>query len=495
MKKIYLFIPVLLFAITCQAQVVLWNGDDKEIGSDGGFWDRAEPTVIDDNGNQCLKIKLKENPGGWTDEHRMAALPLTDKSLKGLRRISMRIKMAESHNVMIKLVKDGSYSDDDVRRWFWYGTPNEWQKVTFEYGVGPKSDVITDDNSLLEIYPYEFEDKWGQVIYIDDIVVEGPVVNDVAVRTLAEGSLNDRQVIVSGSLAKGSYQNTWDGDWHTENFDDYSLLLNKLSADVCFLNLTGAAVTDGDGPQLRTKNPNLLILSPTDFYDSDNVIRWDEANSRNNAKKLLLSENYPFYTPIDFHADNVEVATTIAAGRNEMCLPFYVGKSEIGGTNGHLYIYKEMSTSAVTFSESDHADANIAFLLTDIENSTSSLSFTDKGIVNTDSKEGADASSDYVGVYAPADAAEKWTIGSDNKFYPGTTGSTIRSFKAYLKASGSTPLPVIYASATGIDELETADGVNTNAAQPVYTIDGRRITLGQMQKGIYLINHKKVAVK
>lgn len=116
-----------------------------------------------------------------------------------------------------------------------------------------------------------------------------------------------------------------------------------------------------------------------------------------------------------------------------MCLPFYVGKSEIGGTNGHLYIYKEMSTSAVTFSESDHADANIAFLLTDIENSASGLSFTDKGIVNTDSKETADASSDYVGVYAPADAAEKWTIGSDNKFYPGTTGSTIRSFKAYLK--------------------------------------------------------------
>jgi len=74
---------------------VLWNGDDKEIGSDGGFWNRADPTVVEEEGNKCLKVTLKGNPGGWDQEHHNAALPVGDADFKGLRRITFRLKMAE----------------------------------------------------------------------------------------------------------------------------------------------------------------------------------------------------------------------------------------------------------------------------------------------------------------------------------------------------------------------------------------------------------------
>ena len=93
--------------MTASAQVVLWNGDDKEVNSDGGFWNRADPTVVDDDGNKCLKVTLKANPDGWDKEHCNAALPLGDVDFKALRRLTMRVKMSLNHNVLVKLVKDG----------------------------------------------------------------------------------------------------------------------------------------------------------------------------------------------------------------------------------------------------------------------------------------------------------------------------------------------------------------------------------------------------
>ena len=48
MKKVFLL--AMLFAATvCNAQVVLWDGTDKEVGSDGGFWNRADPTVVEED--------------------------------------------------------------------------------------------------------------------------------------------------------------------------------------------------------------------------------------------------------------------------------------------------------------------------------------------------------------------------------------------------------------------------------------------------------------
>ena len=47
----------MLFAATvCNAQVVLWDGTDKEAGSDGGFWNRADPTVVEEDGNNIMKF-------------------------------------------------------------------------------------------------------------------------------------------------------------------------------------------------------------------------------------------------------------------------------------------------------------------------------------------------------------------------------------------------------------------------------------------------------
>lgn len=281
MKKV-LLLAIMFAATVCNAQVVLWNGDDKEVGSDGGFWNRADPTVVEEDGNKCLKVTLKANPGGWDKEHCNAALPLGDVDFKGLRRMTLRMKMGVAHNVLVKLVKegDGGYS---TGRLFWLGNTNDWNILTFEFGAGPDNDKITDTgNTVLEIWPFEDGgdalNNVGQTIYIDDIKVEGPMVNGMGVRTVADNSLTG-DVVVTGVIGKGSYQNTWSGDWHPETYDDYALLAAKLSANAETLDVRGAGRWDEDWDVIKAKCPNIKIIL------SDDDVTGIEAIENNKSDK------------------------------------------------------------------------------------------------------------------------------------------------------------------------------------------------------------------
>ena len=270
----------MLFAATTSfSQVILWNGDDKEAGSDGGFWKRADPTVVEENGNKCMKFTLKANPGGWDQEHHNAALPVSDADFKGLRRITFRIKMADKHNVMLQLEgKDGAYN---AKRVFWYDTPNEWQVMVYEYAAGPESEKITDTgNNVLAIWPYEETSEGeGKSFFIDDIKVEGPMVNGKGILSVPDNSLTG-EVKVTGTIGKGTYQCTWDGDWHPLPYDDYALLASKLATGATVLNVSEAARWDEDWDVIKAKCPGITIvtdatgirqLNNTDSYADNKV--------------------------------------------------------------------------------------------------------------------------------------------------------------------------------------------------------------------------------
>ena len=483
MKKLLLTLVTLVTATAASAQIVLWNGNDKEVGSDGGFWNRANPTVVEESGNKVLKITTKANPGGWDKEHCNAALPLGNADFKGLRRLTLKMKMDIGHNVLVKLVKDDVYS---TGRLLWYDNTKGWNKLTFEFAAGPDNEKITDTgNTVLEIWPFEDGvdalSNIGKTIYIDDIQMEGPMVNGSAIRTLADNDLTDQQVIVTGSLSKGKYKDTWTGAWKDVDFDDYATLTSKISADVCFLNLTGAAVADGDGPQLRTKNPNLLILSPTAFYNTDNVITWDAGNNRNNTPKMVLTDAYPFYTPIDFHADNVEVTRNLKAGINSLCLPFYTAETEIS-TNCKIATYK----NGTTFTYADHAEANVPFLATAIDAAAEKLNFTDKTVAITP----GDLGTTFVGVYAPQSAKDLYGINGDGKLQKGGSGATINSFRAYLTAVSGAREITFEDETTGLTDVssKTSDGRGE-----CFNLAGQRVA--QPTKGLYIVNGRKVVIK
>lgn len=278
MRKLFL-LATLAVATVCNAQVVLWNGEDKELGSDGGFWNRADPTVVDDNGNKCLKVTLKANPGGWDQEHHNAALPVGDANFMGLRRVTFRLKMEDKHNVMVQLEgKDGAYN---AKRVFWYDTPNEWQVMTYEYSVGPDNEKITDTGSnVIAIWPFEETAQGeGKTIYIDDIQLEGPMAGEVAVRTLADNSLTG-DVVITGTIGKGNYQNTWDGDWHGEAYDDYALLTAKLASTATSLDVSGAGLWEQDWTAIQEKCPGITIKTKEGTVTGISTIRQNTENMK-----------------------------------------------------------------------------------------------------------------------------------------------------------------------------------------------------------------------
>ena len=274
----------MLFAATTSfSQVILWNGDDKEAGSDGGFWKRADPTVVEENGNKCMKFTLKANPGGWDQEHHNAALPVGDADFKDLRRITFRIKMADKHNVMLQLEgKDGAYN---AKRVFWYDTPNEWQVMVYEYAAGPDSEKITDTgNNVLAIWPYEETSQGeGKTFFIDDIKVEGPMVNGKGILSVPDNSLTG-EVKVTGTIGKGTYQCTWDGDWHPLPYDDYALLASKLATGATVLNVSEAARWDEDWDVIKAKCPGITIIT-----DATGIRQLNNTDSHADNKVYTLS--------------------------------------------------------------------------------------------------------------------------------------------------------------------------------------------------------------
>lgn len=393
---------------------------------------------------------------------------------------------------MVKLIKDGVYTGDDTRRWFWYDAANGWQKMIYEYSVGPNSENITDEgNTVLEIYPYEFDNKWGSVIYIDDIQLEGPMINDYAARTLDDDSQSGN-VVVTGSLSKGTYQCTWDGDWHSVDYDDYNVLQSKLAVNGTSVDLRGAVVSDGDGPQLRTTNPNRLIFAPAAFYDNDNVV------VGGNATKVVLNDDYPFATPEGFNATAVEVERSLSAGNNySFVFPFWVNADEIDGS-AKMAEFESISGNTVNFTTVTGIDANTPFIMTGITEDKDKLTFGSaeypKGFVATPANS---VGTTFVGVYSQTDGNGKYGIApSDNKFHKGGEGATVKPFRAYLELTGSAhSLDFTIdgdqeGDVTSIDHVVSMPTVATEA----YTLSGTKVS-GQLKKGIYIINSKKVVVK
>ena len=258
MKKVFL-LSMLFAATVCNAQVVLWDGTDKEVGSDGGFWKRADPTVVEEeNGNKIMKFTLKANPGGWADEHHNAALPLGDGDLKGLRRLTMRLKMTDAHNVLVQLEgKEGAYNAERIA---WYDGGDGWKVMVYEFAAGPDFDKITDNGTnVLAIWPFEKTAAGeGKTFYVDDIKFEGTMVNGKGILACADNSLTG-EVKVTGVIGKGTYQCTWDGDWHGEAYDDYALLAKKLADTATVLDVSETARWEEDWTAIKAKCSGIEI--------------------------------------------------------------------------------------------------------------------------------------------------------------------------------------------------------------------------------------------
>lgn len=483
MKKTLLTAAVLLMAANGFAQTVLWDGESYELGSRGGCWDDGTPTVVanpDQKGintsSKCLKFTM--NSGS-----KVVKIPFRDwikPDLAGNRRVSLMIRKTNNTNVQIEL--SDPTNEGATGFWektaAWYGNSGQWQRVVFDFSTNTK---LGDYPGVMSITASTDDVASDEDVYIDSIVIEPlPMVNGKELSKIEDGSLKGN-LTLTGSWMKGDCQNT-DGDWKKVEYDDFSKLAAKLNSSVTSVNLQGARVKDAYNA-FESVNPNIIVYTD-DAFDGDNMV------SGGKTPKLVLNEDYAFAAPYSFTADNVEVKRELASGYNTICLPFAFTAAEQGATAVAKYASSTTGgdTETLTFSTVETASANVPYILSGTT-ASSSLTFTGKTIEATPASltDGL-----LTGVYAVTNGEDKWGIG-DQVFQKGAAGATLNSFHAYLSEPASAKVAFTISGTTGINTISN-DG-NDAANGQYYTLNGARVNRNSLQKGIYIVNHKKVIVK
>ncbi len=229
---------------------------------------------------------------------------------------------------------------------------------------------------------------------------------------------------------------------------------------------------------------------------------------------------------------NVHVKRSVKAGNwGTICLPFAMDANQVAavfgeGTQLANFIGTEILTDddelvseiKVKFESVSAIEANHPYLLKSKNDITYDEGFKVEGVTINAAKTPQirfDWDEDnevwqtfFKGVYVPTVLSNKnWLFLSGNKFYYSNTSTTMKGFRGYFKFKS--PLAAKYKDlSTGAhigilidDEATSIEGFTTShVVEGVYDLSGRKIQLengdlNKLQKGVYIIDGKKVTIK
>lgn len=490
MKKFTLVALAMMASASCFAQTTFWDGEHSNIGADhtsNGFWDRCDPKVVENpekdginTSDKCVKLTITGNDannGG-------IVLPINNGlDMSTNKRLSIMIRKPLWSNVQIELsAGTGTYWHRIAAN---YGGVNvgKWQKLVFDF-TNYDNDLRTNHPTELAIYPILESDQTGpQEIYVDNIVLEdNPTVNGSPLWDATDGSLKDN-LNLTGSYFKTNYFIV--NPWEEKTIDDFTKLNDKLSANVTSIDMRKASTLGVDiNKFFENKNPNTIVYAKENYEHANVVVN-------GTAKSLELTDAKAFNAPEGFKAESVKLTRDVQSKINSFVLPFEVTADELGATKVATYKGCDLGNVA-NFETAEKVGANTPFLTMDVAEDKAAvakeLNFTNKDIVATHPDFGKGEG--FVGVYTKTYVKDKYGINSEGKLQKGGEGAYVDAFHAYLNVpevvgvafNGSTP--------TAINGV-AADKVDNTA---VYDLSGRRV-YGKLQKGLYIMNGKKVVVK
>lgn len=491
MKKIITFSFALMASATMFAQTTLWDGEKREIGTQGGLWADGSPTVVENpekgginNSDKCLKFTMTQNS-------KVVKIPFREwitPSMDGSKRISLMIKKPQNENVQIEISDPTNNSDGYWKKTAsYYSGDDKWQKIVFDFSTNGDFDYP----GIMTITAQTGDVTEEQDVYIDNVEIEPATkINGELLANIPDGSLNGK-IALSGAWMKGECQNA-DGDWQPVEYNDFIKLASKLSVNATSIDMRGTITKNVDVNGMRGDHSNVLVFAD-EAYSANNVV--------NNGKcaNLVLDETKAFASPEDFNAENVSITRQVFAGKNTLCLPFYVSKEDLGAQAIATYTETEEKDgkTIINFDKQPHVDANIPFIA-QFDETKETLTFKDKGVVNTPTVMG----NPFIGTYTPGSAAGKYGLNASGLFQKGGENAKINAFSAYLilsEAQEARPiLLAIGGESTGINAATIANG---NETVKVYNLQGCLIATTKslndlhLASGVYIVNNKKVIVK
>lgn len=490
MKKFTLVALAMMASASCFAQTTLWNGEDND--KNAAFWaDRCNPQIVANpakdatNGtDKCAHFKITGNE--WNTGCIVLSLNKEVCGTDGLdvskcKRLSIMIKKTTSSVVKVEL----SAGADT----YWkhiaanYTGNGEWQKLVFDFSV--HSAAFESKNPVeLAIYPDNDGEDTNEDIYVDNIVLEAnPTVNDESLWDVTEEGKLTGNLKLTGGYFKTTCMNTDVNPWEDCSIDDFTELNKKLSANVTSIDMRKASTLGVDIDKFFT-NPNTIVYANENYKHANVVVGADGAGT---AESLELTDANAFNAPVGFTATTVKLTRGVHEGVNSFVLPFAATAEELGATQ--VAIYKNYDLGKVAnFETTERVDDNTPFLTMDVakDKVVGELNFGEKKIVATPESLGTE----FVGVYAKTDANGMYGINKDGKLQKGGEGAYVDAFHAYLNVKDPAGVAFNGSTPTAINGVAADKTVNT----AVYDLSGRRV-YGKLQKGLYIMNGKKVVVK
>ncbi len=483
MKKFTLLALAIMASATSFAQTTLWDGEDKELNTDGGMWaDRCSPKVVEnpDKNNdvnkseKCLQFTINGNEPDW--KNRAIAWGLGENNgIYQDRVLSLKIRKANTGNVKIDLeCSDGSH----VYTAKWYDGGDKWQKLYFAF----PNDKLFNNPKAITIFANN-DAEGEQVVYIDDIMLEDqPMVDG---KVLSEVDNISGNVNLTGTWLNFTCKNPV--DWTDITYNNYQDFNNKSANTLTSVDITGADAHDVDIDKFF-KNPNTIVYANDTYNDHANVVKDGKAAS------VTLSDKNAFNIPYGFDATIVTLTRKLQGGINSFVLPFWVNANDLKSTS--LATYSSADNNEVVFTKVTEVGANTPFITVGYnKGEENKLTWSNKGFVATTDIKFSDA---FKGVYAPQSATDFYGINADGELQKGGTDAKINSFHAFYQAAEGQTAPAkisFEGEATGINNVAAA----TVANGAVYDLSGRRVAEklagASLVKGIYVVNGKKVVVK
>lgn len=498
MKKIITFSFALMASATMFAQTTLWDGENQEIGTQGGLWADGSPTVVVNpekdginTSDKCLKFTM-------TQDSKVVKIPFREwikPSMDGSKRISLMIKKPQNENVQIEISDPTNDSDGYWKKTAsYYSGDGKWQKIVFDFSTNGDFDypgLMTITAQTGDLEKDQNNVYINQDVYIDNVEIEPATkVNGKLLSNIQDGSLNGK-IALSGAWMKGECQNV-DGAWQKVDYNDFTNLASKLSVNATSIDMRGTITKDADVNAMRGSHSNVLVFAD-EAYSANNVV--------NNGKcaNLVLDETKAFASPEVFNAENVSITRQVYASMNTLCLPFNVSKEDLVAQAIATYTGNEVKDgkTIINFDKQTHVDANKPFIA-QFDETKETLTFTNKDVVKTPEVMG----NSFIGTYTPGSAKGKYGLNASGSFQKGGKTAKINAFSAYLTLSEAQEArPILLAiggESTGINAATIANG---NETVKVYNLQGCLIATTKslndlhLASGVYIVNNKKVIVK
>lgn len=280
---------------------------------------------------------------------------------------------------------------------------------------------------------------------------------------------------------------------------------------------SGSSGSDGSAGSAFSNASNLTLINTTDSRMYSNAGHTTEVNTATGKTiyitapdyipSLTISEATDNATWISDHAGlvyNITLTRTLQTGGwNTFSVPFSIDNPS-GWTVKELTnasFEDATNTLSLTFGDAESIVAGHAYLV-QVESAVENPTFNDVAIVNGTTPTTISGVVEFVPAINPTaltlDDKSCLFVSGGNSLTWASSGSAMNGFRAYFHLLGDAASIKAFNMSFGDEDVTgvinmTADERGTDSA--VYTLDGRKLNGQLTQKGVYVVNGKKIIIK